>query len=55
MTGNTLIEVKVTDNIEKYLKLKSLGYHTRWVGEGIICMGKVVKTAEVEAELASID
>lgn len=55
MTGNTLIEVKVKDDVEKYLQLKALGYHTRWVGEGIICMGKVVKTADVDTEMAKIN
>lgn len=55
MTGNTLLEVKVKDNIAKYLQLKALGYHTRWVGEGVICMGKIVKTADVNAEMAKID
>lgn len=55
MTGNTLIEVKVKDDIAKYLQLKALGYHTRWVGEGVICMGKIVKTADVNAEMAKID
>ena len=55
MTGNTLIEVKVKNDIEKYLRLKALGYHTQWVGEGVICMGKVVKTTDVDTEMTKID
>lgn len=56
MTGNTLIEVKVRNgDIEQYLQLKALGYHTRWVGEGIICMGKVVKTTDVDQEMAKVN
>lgn len=55
MTGNTLIEVKVKGNIEQYLQLKALGYHTRWTGNGVICMGKVVQTADVDAEMAKLN
>lgn len=55
MTGNTLIEVKVKNDIERYMQLKALGYHTRWVGEGVICMGKVVKTTDVDIEIAKIN